>query len=287
MFNVCLQANIKIQKSKFTFKKFNKQVINLIKLIKVYVTMISGVPEKKVVGTKGKTETQVCLSERIDDLQSAIQIKDIQLSELQNKVEIYSVDSKQSFLQDMRSIEIDDQERKGLFKLKLSFVQDKRSIGKYDQDQDEDALSTSLDRQKENGDQRVATCKATPRDGEIHVTGGTKVSEQTGNVTCLHNTQRKTLKVENTENISEQFIPSSPNNRLIDFPYASEVKQISTLIVNDSSINMTNNDENERDGLLPSPSGFRKKVFESCPTLKYIAPIVLDESGRPWLHGLL
>lgn len=87
-----------------------------------------------------------------------------------------------------------------------------------------------LDKEKQTGVQS-ATCKATPRDGEIHVTGRTKVSEQTGN-TSLHTTQRKTLKVENTEHISEQYILSSSNNSLTDLPYASEVKQISTLTVN-------------------------------------------------------
>lgn len=42
--------------------------------------------------------------------------------------------------------------------------------------------------------------------------------------------QRKTLELQNEE-ISEQFIHPCLNNRLIDLPYASEVKQISTLTV--------------------------------------------------------
>lgn len=170
-----------------------------------------------------------------------------------------------SFVQDMRSIKVDDQERKGLFKPKLYFVPVKWSIDLHEVWLKTKILNKaaacrhSLDKQRENGVQRVATNKATPRDDEIHVTDRANFSEQTGNVILIHDTQRK-LKEENTEHISDSFILSSSNNSLIDLPYASEVKQISTLTVNDSSINMTNNDENERDGLLPSLPGFREKV---------------------------
>lgn len=211
MFNECLQANKKIQKSKFTFKKLSKQVRNLIKLIKVYDTMISGVFESNVVGTKEEIkDNSLCtncqiLTERIDDLQSAIQIKDIQLSELQNNVKFKAESSKsleinvnadsmnvtadsmqKPFVQDMRFFKVDDQENEVLLKTKIlnKAAECRRRL---------DILQNGV---------QSATCKATPRDGEIHVTGRTKVSEQTGN-TSLHTTQRKTLKVENTEHISE------------------------------------------------------------------------------------
>lgn len=96
-------------------------------------------------GKQRKQDNSVCvncpiLTERIDDLQSAIQIKDIQLSELQNYVKRIcvhskaqssksleindSADSKQkSFVPDMRSIKIDDQDHEVLLNSKLIKMQ--------------------------------------------------------------------------------------------------------------------------------------------------------------------
>ncbi|XP_040191398.1 uncharacterized protein LOC120924477 [Rana temporaria] len=279
MFNECLQSNIEIQKSKFTFKKFSKQIRNLMKLVKVFDAMILA-PERNDNCATGK-DNSLCtkcsiLTERIDDLQSAIQIKDIQLLELQNNVMFkaelsYSNDS-------------DDSKKK-------SVVPVKRSIGKYDQElevlfktkvMNKDTICTeSLDRQslntqRKDGEIRVATCMATPRYDEIHVTDRI---EQTGNANCFQSKESGYVKEQTLELGKEEHFEKfvHPCSKSIDLPYASEVKQISTLTVNDSSINKTNNTDNEINGLLPLTKSRKKEVLTS-PTLNYVAPILIDQS---------
>lgn len=94
--------------------------------------------------------------------------------------------------------------------------------------------------------------------------------------------QIKTKDMENEKSAFVKPVFSCQDNILTELPYAAEVKQISNLTVNSSSDNTVT----EREGLLPLPKIESHRDSISLP-LQYVAPIILDENGRPYIQCLL